>query len=179
MHKRPEFTDDQQACFRAWLTDEYTRMGKEGVFSGMSILQHAPKIADLFKAHSVTNYIDYGCGQARAYTANPRFLDPFRLARLYDCYVERFSVFPGAKADAVVCIDVLEHLPRFMIAEVLGKIFSLAKKLVFLTYCPRAARKSFSDGTNVHLTIENENFWQAQVDAANIQKLPFYLKESK
>ncbi|MGH8601316.1 MAG: hypothetical protein ACREXR_00590 [Gammaproteobacteria bacterium] len=170
-----DLTTEQEAAFTAWYNAEYARMGAEGRFKGLTIRQFEWRIRSSFNTHNVTSYIDYGCGQAMPYELS-KFLSQFSPV-LYDPYVERFSAYPQP-ADAVVCVDVLEHLPRYLISSLLRDVFSLAKKLVILTYCPRAARKTFSDGTNLHLTIENEAFWRARIDEVNLESLPFHLMGS-
>lgn len=76
---------------------------------------------------------------------------------------------PG-EYDAVICTDVLEHIPTERIAAVLANLRSCTRKLAYL------AIALFPDGFGpeligepLHLTVKPPNWWYAQISVAGFR----------
>ena len=135
-----------------------------GNFHGNSILQHADAIGKVLRQHGCESMIDWGCGRGDAYASPNKVYHEWGLKRkdvtLYDPAFERYHEKPTRKADAVVCSDVLEHIPEDEIDDFVLDLFDHARKVVWASVCCRPARKCFPDtDINLHVTIRPMEWW--------------------
>ena len=79
---------------------------------------------------------------------------------LYDPGVRDFSKYPTKKADGVICIDVVEHIPEDDVINFIEELFKLANKFVFIVIACYPAKKTLPDGRNVHLCIKSADDWK-------------------
>jgi hypothetical protein len=100
--------------------------------------------------------IDYGCG-----------CSDFKgfIEKDYDYEVTEYDIGIkekdklNIKADFTVCVDVLEHIELEYLNNVLEHIKNHTLKGVFFSICKVPSHGSFSDGTNLHRIIKNEDWW--------------------
>ena len=59
----------------------------------------------------------------------------------------------------VICIDVLEHVPREDLDWILNKIFSLSKKYIFLNVACYYANALLPNGSNAHINVNDKDWW--------------------
>lgn len=147
------------------LIEEYRKLHAQGKFLGLSVLKFADEIGELIKKYDVKTVLDYGSGQGHQY------MPPHSLQKkwdvdvtMYDPAVEGLDHLPLEKFGMVICSDVLEHVPEDEIPSLLNKIFSRAQRIVFLTVCCRPAKKTFPDGTNVHVTVKPMDWWREEIE---------------
>lgn len=103
--------------------------------------------------------LDYGCGpQGGLLRAG---LEHEVLP--HDPYVPEFggNGIRGAKFDVFHSVDVLEHMP----IEALHELLILLRRntecrTIFLAITTRPANKTFSNGLNVHLTVQPGAWWR-------------------
>ena len=72
---------------------------------------------------------------------------------LYDPGVKDFAKYPKKKADGVICVDVVEHIPENDVIKFIEELFKLANKFVFIVIACYPAKKTLPDGRNVHLSL--------------------------
>jgi hypothetical protein len=145
-------------------------------FVGFSIKDHIHEIGGLIKYSNITTCIDYGCGKALAWKKyNLRKLWQLREVTLFDPGVAEFAMKPTEPADIVLCVDVLEHVPKEAVDEVLGDLEQLAKKVIFLTISTRPASKKLVDGSNAHATVKPVDWWQAKINQLNKLVIVHYI----
>lgn len=146
------------------LTQQYRALHERGHFQGLSVLKFKDQIKDLIDEFDATSLLDYGSGQGRQYYDHS--LDEYwgLTPTLYDPAVPGIDVLPNGTFDGVVCSDVLEHLEETWVPQVLERLFSYANKFVFMSVCPRPAKKLLPDGRNVHLTVRPEEWWREQIE---------------
>ncbi len=134
-------------------------------FKGGSILTYVFEIKKVIKNSNIKTCIDYGCGQAQAWTEHrlQKLFDLDGVTR-YDPGIVKFSKKPQVPADLVLCIDVLEHVPEECVDEVLEEISSLSKKVIFFNISTRLSTKILTDGSNAHATVKPREWWQAKID---------------
>ena len=162
------------------LLDQYRILHGQGKFPGLSVTKFAEEIGQLCKSYGCETMLDYGAGQGYQY-APPHNMDMKWGVRVhcYDPAVEGMNVLPSGKFDIVLCSDVLEHVPLLEIPGVLENIFSRASKVVFLTTCPRAAKKTLPNGRNCHVTQMPASWWQAEfAPFAEKYSVPFFHRET-
>ena len=146
-------------------------------FNGYSIAIHLPELADIIKNSNIHNVLDYGCGKAKGWHrgkyAHVIGLKSTDDVYLYDPCVEDYNKYPPPhhKFDMVVCTDVMEHIPLDGIPIVLGNIFSLAKKAVFITIATKPAKKMLRPDLNAHLTVQPPEWWREQINTYNTKEL--------
>lgn len=137
----------------------------EWMFDGHSLEPHAGRIGELFRRLEIRSALDYGCGKGRQYEGKKLHVqcDWGLMPALYDPGVIRFSTLPNGPFDAVICTDVMEHVPETLVAEVLSRIFSRATKLVYLAISTRLAVKKLPNGENAHCTVKPPEWWMARL----------------
>lgn len=158
-----------------------------GNFHGLSVLQHVDAIGKLLKSHGCESLIDWGCGRGDAYSSPHKVHHAWGIKRkdvwLYDPAFERHANKPGGRRDAVVCSDVLEHIPEEDVERFIGDLFNHAKKVVWASVCCRPARKCFPDTEiNLHVTVKPFEWWEARFKEVAVlfyeNGLPFVLVET-
>ena len=142
----------------------------EGMFNGRSLLKFVDLIKLYLENNNCKSVLDYGCGKAVLYTDKfsevtdeidcplPEYwgLDE---CELFDPGYEKYSKLPIHRKDAVICTDVLEHIPTSDLGWVADEILERADKMVFLNIACYPALKTFKDGTNVHISIFSPKEW--------------------
>jgi len=119
---------------------------------GTSGRKFAPMVGSLCKEYKTNDVLDYGCGKATLAEA----LGPY--VKNYDPAVPRYSARP-VPADFVVCTDVMEHIEKEFLREVLDDISDLTKKIALISIASRPALKFLPDGRNAHLIQEPYEWW--------------------
>ncbi len=109
--------------------------------------------------------LDYGSGKGYQYLA-ARQHDKWGgiLPYCYDPGVQQLSARPRGKFDGIICCDVLEHIHKADLRDVLNDIFGYANEVrpsfIYLHTCCRPAHKYFPDGSNLHATIQPRAWWE-------------------
>ena len=83
----------------------------------------------------------------------------------FDPAVKEFSRRPIQSFDIVTCIDVLEHIDRDAIGDVIKDISSLLSGFLFFAIDLIPARKTLSDGRNAHIMLAPADWWSQQISA--------------
>lgn len=151
------------------LADEYKRLAATGQqFRGLSCLQHAEQIGELIKATGSKTLLDWGCGGGDQYRKPHQLQKRWGVdrPRLYDPHFPRYSGKPIGRFHGVICTDVLEHLRETAVDAFIAGLFNHAERFVFASVCCRPAKKVFSNGENMHLTIQPYDWWHAKFEVA-------------
>ena len=165
------------------LIERYREMAAGGQqFFGLSVLQHKKILGKLMKRHDAHSVLDYGLGLGDAY-ASPHYLHrdwgmKRKQVTLYDPAFLRFANKPESLFDAVLCSDVLEHVPEERVEDTLRELVAYSTKFVWASVCCRPARKTFP-GTNInlHVTVKPLEWWMERVQLAKGAR-EFYLIET-
>jgi len=142
----------------------------ENTFDGKSLIFWFHPIKQIIDSSNSKSLIDFGCGKAKYYneeviinntqykniTSYWKINDYF----LYDPGVKIFSKYPTNKADGVICVDVVEHIPEQDVINFIEELFRLANKFVFIVIACYPAAKQLPDGRNVHLSIKEVDEWK-------------------
>lgn len=137
-----------------------THEAKPSIFKGNSLHHWIPEISTIVRNSNIKTVLDYDCGKAvcwKNYNLGKMWkLDRFQL---YDPGVSEYSTLTDEKHDLVICIDVLEHVPKQHVDTVLKQIIERTNKLAFLSISTRLASKKLVDGSNAHATVEKRGWW--------------------
>jgi hypothetical protein len=151
-------------------SDAYRTFHRENpkFFPGYSVCGYAPAIAELVVKTHAKRLLDYGCGKGYQYLVR-RVHEQWGgiLPHCYDVGVPQLAKRPEGVFDGVICTDVLEHIAEADVDDILADIFDFAAadtpSFVFLVIACRPAKKSFADGTNVHLTVKPPEWWTQRI----------------
>lgn len=148
--------------------EQYRILHKDpDIFRGMTCLDYAGTIRKLCAESGAKTMLDYGSGKGLQYKAPYEVQQWWGVdVRCYDPAVPGFEKKPRSGAetfDAVICVDVLEHLPIGQVQGVIEQLFTYARKFVFLTACTRAANRKLPDGRNAHLTVQPLEWWSGLI----------------
>lgn len=168
------------------LLDEYRRMAAEGGnFYGLSILQHKKLIGALVHDYKARSLMDYGCGRGDAWHSPHNLHHYLGIKRknlfLYDPSFPKHDRLPPDRTfDGVLCSDVLEHVPEEAVPAIIERLCAYANKFVWASVCCRPAKKVFSDGTNMHVTVRPMKWWMDRFhEAPKIGDTRFILIETE
>ena len=124
---------------------------------GTASISMAPLVKKLFDDFEFKSISDYGAGKKNLEKA------------LKDLGLKNFEYFPydpvfpdygkPAPADLVCCIDVLEHIEKEYLLNILDDLKLIITKLGFFTIGTIPARKTLSDGRNAHLIQKPASWW--------------------
>lgn len=143
------------------ITDEY-RLEQEALHAkgnyGTASLQYGGIVSELVERTGSQTLLDYGCGSMQ------------NLKKVLDCDVMYLGYDPAVPAfnvkktsDFVTCIDVLEHIERDLLDNVLDDLMKLTGKWAFFTVHTGPAKKILSDGRNAHLIQKPASWWLPQL----------------
>lgn len=150
-------------------------------FDGRSLVPHVNALSALLKAYRSKSLIDYGCGKAKAYTnavmARPDGTRVVGLKELWSSVAitlfdpgnPQFQTYPAQPADAVVCTDVLEHIPEEDIGWVVDELFRLSNQFIFVSIACYPAQKTLPNGENAHITLKSTGWWLDLLEAASLR----------
>ncbi len=150
----------------------------EQMFDGKSLKMVFVAVKQVIEHTKSKSLIDFGCGKAKYYF-NEVFIENNRYKNiysywgiddifLYDPGFHKFKNYPPNKADGVLCVDVVEHIPEQDVVRFVEEIFSLANKFVFIVIACYKANKYLPDGRNVHLSIKTPLEWKEIISKIRI-----------
>lgn len=149
----------------------------EKTFDGRSLGVHINKIRKVTKHFGSKTLLDYGSGKAGLYE-NTVFQLPSRQVtglkalwnldevRLFDPGYAPYAAFPDQRYDAVVCTDVLEHIPEEDMPWVVEELFGFANQVVYASVATYPAMKILPNGENAHVTLKSIEWWATLFETA-------------
>lgn len=140
---------------------------KNKIYNGKTTMVFAKILKQIISKNNSKNLLDYGSGKGDRYFNNSTFnyetyppLEKYWEIKptLYDPGVPHPKPI-GKKFDIVISIDVLEHIPLEDLGWVIEEIFDFSKKIVFINVACYPAERTFSDGSNVHVSLFPPMWW--------------------
>jgi len=149
IRQKEQKAENPQGVVELFGTSGHLYSGNIAVLCGQAIKKFGP-----------ITLLDYGCGSETLEMLLPPITG--LEAKLYDPCIPELST-PPEPADIVVCTDVLEHVEPECLENVLDDLKRLTKKVAFLSISTRRANKSYPDGQNCHLIVEDHDWWRPKL----------------
>ena len=140
----------------------------QSAWAGYDAKNYAEEIKCLRKHHRARTLLDYGCGKGHQYTRKTPTFDEmtgFRSYYLFDPCVEDYKKPPRSnrKFDAIICLQVLRHIPDQDIPWLKEYFERTARKFVLVgEYHPTIKQKpkkvTTQDGENRTVEWYHEQF---------------------
>jgi 2-polyprenyl-3-methyl-5-hydroxy-6-metoxy-1,4-benzoquinol methylase len=153
---------------RIWATKEY----RDAKSPGLIFLKRFP-VLDWFEEYGVKSVLDAGCGSGKMLRRLRRLKPNLKLhgidiannapsEDLRNLFTQGTlwdnSIYP--EVDAIVCVDVMEHIPEQYIGHVLSNFSQFAEKFVFLSISLIPDNfGSYLIGEPLHLTLRDLSWW--------------------
>lgn len=117
------------------------------------------KVFGLAAINQCKSILDYGAGASHLKNGlKDLFPDHTLQINEYEPSIKELNVEPK-ESDLVVCVDVLEHVEPEKIDAVLDHIKEKTLKLAYIVVCTVPAQGTFDDGSNLHLIVEDHEWW--------------------
>lgn len=149
------------------LIAEYARLAAKENFRGLSVLQHEGRIAQLVRDTGARTLLDYGSGHGDAWHVH-RLHERWGVATpvQYEPSIATWAEKPVGRFDGVICSDVLEHVGEEHLDAVIAELAAYATRFCFASVCCRPAKKNFSNGRNMHVTVRPQDWWIGKLGRA-------------
>ena len=125
--------------------------------SNLSIFNMVNEISLFIDYLKPKNILDYGCGNGVLLKLLKHNYTKINIDG-YDPAIKEFSVIPNNHYDMIINTDVLEHIPKSDIADVLNHIKSLSNNVFFCLHHGKAWT-ILPNGENAHITIEPKEWY--------------------
>lgn len=143
------------------LADAYRR--KDSIKGHLKIPE---AIGEATKYSTINSLLDYGTGQGGLVSLLKSYTELSGInIQGFDPGVEVFSKRPNQKFDIVTCIDVLEHIDREAIGDVIKDISKFVDCFLFFAVDLIPAQKILADGRNAHILLAPADWWSQQISA--------------
>lgn len=119
-------------------------------------LRHYEYIALIIKSYCFKSALDYGCGKGRM--ADCLNTSGLVVCSKYDPAIESICTKPEGRFDFVINTDVLEHVPKDLLDEVIGDFKVYSDTAVVIPHLGKAAAV-LPNGENAHCTILTPDEW--------------------
>jgi hypothetical protein len=164
--------------------NDYRLLHQANAFGGMTLARFAEPVLKLISFNACQSVLDYGSGKGQSWE-HEEGLKKCKASlpvTLYDPGVPEHEQKPAGKFGAVLCMDVMEHIPEDEIVDTLNEVFDYSEGIVIATFCARGSRKKLpSTGQDVHVTQRQRLWWEQHMHMANIGKsrpVKWYLFEN-
>lgn len=111
----------------------------------------------------INHILDHGCGQGGLADVLTKEMSIEAEIHGYDPAVKEFECIQRDSYDLVTSIDVLEHIGREHIGEVLKEIKQITKGFFFFCIDLVPANKQLPDGRNAHVLLAPPDWWAQQI----------------
>ena len=159
--------------YKSLHTGQKTHEDKNQIYNGKATMVFAKILKRIIADNKLNTLLDYGSGKGDRYFNKSHFSNE-EYPPLEQYWNIKPTLFdPGVpylkpknqKFDIVISIDVLEHIPKEDLNWVINEIFNFSKKIVFLNIACYPAERTFSDGSNLHVSLFPPMWWYGFVSS--------------
>ena len=144
------------------VSNEYRKLLEKETKSmtwGGAVNGKVPKIVEYANQYDCKSILDYGSGKSDFLkTINAGFPDHGFQINEYEPGRPELAGDP-VTSDMTVCVDVMEHIEPLKLDAVLDHIALKTTKILWFQVCLVPSFSTFEDGRNLHLIIEDKDFW--------------------
>jgi hypothetical protein len=134
----------------------YREMHAKGQFAGVAWRSAFESFTAMVPDLERRTILDFGCGPRGGLAEQL----PGRVIS-YDPYVDAYAGSPWEQPfDVVFSSDVLEHLLQEDVETFASNVRRARPEFIFLHISTRSAHKTFSNGVNVHVTVQPASWWR-------------------
>tara|TARA_Y100000739_G_C20511745_1_gene419881 strand:- start:306 stop:992 length:687 start_codon:yes stop_codon:yes gene_type:complete len=141
--------------------------GKFSEYATKGSLKHEltiPKaITAAHQIQPINHILDHGCGQGGLVAVLTKDKGVEGETHGFDPAVKEFEYIQRDSYDLVTSIDVLEHVGREHVGQVLHEIKQLTKGFFFFCIDLMPANKQLPDGRNAHVLLGPPDWWTQQI----------------
>jgi hypothetical protein len=121
-------------------------------------------VKPVLEKYNCKTVLDFGCAKAAQWKEG-NLQEYFELDEvvLYDPAIEEYSEYPSGTFDAVICTDVMEHIPEDSVDYVIEQVLDKATKLVIFRIAISESQAVLPDGQNAHVTVQNSPWWRERI----------------
>lgn len=145
-------------------------------FKGYSLENNLYIINKIIQKYSCNTLLDYGCGKAYLYSRKKLYNKLIKKYFLYDPYYFRYMKKPQEKYDITVCTDVMEHVKKTDINNVIKDIDNYSKKVIFFSISTILAKKKLFDGSNAHVSLLKKTQWIKKIKKILKKRMNVYIR---
>lgn len=164
------------------VSDEYRKLLEKATLEmpwGGAVIGSVPRIYNYAIDHNCKSILDYGSGKSDFLkTLNEKIPDHNLIINQYEPGRPELAHDPEV-SDMTVCVDVLEHIEPEKLDAVLEHIYEKTNKIFYFKVCLVASHSTFEDGRNLHLIIENSDFWLEKLskywDVSDVNSTEFHV----
>ena len=154
---------------KGFKTTQGIKVPAEMAYNSFQLKKFRHVCKDYFTQNKIKTVLDYGGGGSD--WGGSDFDEKNGMSAKQFFNVQSVTTFEPARgleqkknSDAVVCVDVLEHIFIGDVANVLGELFSLAQKLLVMNVACYKASALLPNGENAHITVRSPDWWKGAID---------------
>lgn len=153
--------------------DKYELCWEDPMYrSGNGGLPYISEFVQLAEIKAGERVVDFGCGEGRTLVPlKERGVQVILVDIANNCLAENIprnsflchdlSQPLHLQADVGFCVDVMEHIPTYLVSDVLKNIFGVVKRCYFVV---ATKPDTFGEkiGETLHLTVQPYNWWKVE-----------------
>lgn len=162
VHSEPEWNPSQK---------------KFGYGDGKTVYDRWKELRYIFHKCDVYSVLDYGSGKAAHHVHMNMYEQKFGITDigLYEPAIEEYATLPERSFDAVVCADVMEHIPEVNVEHTIEQINSKADKAVVYIISGNLSNTILPNGENAHITRKPKSWWSQRIMKYAKEGCEYYL----
>lgn len=120
------------------------------------------KILPFLEEYNPTSVLDFGCSTGGLIKAINAEYPGIKTAG-YDPGVEEYKELPNQVFDAVVSLDVIEHIEPGLLDNNLRELSNRIGRCAFFRIACYPSKKQLPDGRNCHLIVRPPDWWRQKI----------------
>ena len=163
--------------YKLMVSDGYKRTDGStvmNVYADFELKKFRKLIKPKLSSEEILTVLDYGGGGCDWLA--PGFDNCSNASALSYFNLQQATVFEPARnktlkypADAVICIDVLEHIFISDLPHIVEELFCLSNKLLVINVACYRAAALLPNGENAHVTVRSPDYWKGLIDGISVR----------
>jgi 2-polyprenyl-3-methyl-5-hydroxy-6-metoxy-1,4-benzoquinol methylase len=136
-----------------------------GYGDGKTVYDRWKELRYTFDKWEVYSILDFGAGKAAHHNNLNMYQKRFGITDvdLYEPAIEEYAELKDRTYDAVVCADVMEHIPEVNVEHTIQQINSRADKVAFYIVSGNESQTILPNGENAHITRKPKSWWSERI----------------